>query len=84
MFLVGAGWSFWNDYGRAIVLSQLEVLKARSLAAADKIQKAGLKPVTTEEVAAQSPTLTAAQVTSIAATMPADVHASVVPMKAAS
>jgi hypothetical protein len=34
MALVGAGWSFWNDYGRAIVLSQLEVLKAKSLAQA--------------------------------------------------
>jgi hypothetical protein len=79
-----AGYSLWQDYGKAILLSQLEVLKARSLAAADKIQKAGLKPVTTEEIAAQSPTLTSTQVTNIAATLPAEVHASVVPMKAAS
>jgi hypothetical protein len=81
---VGAGWSLWNDYGKSILISQLDVLKARSLAAAAKIQQAGLKPVTTEEIAAQSPTLTAAQVTTIAATLPPEVHASVVPMKAAS
>ena len=53
--LAGAGWSFWNDYGKAIVLSQLEVLKARSLASAKKIQEAGLKSVTVAEIAAQSP-----------------------------
>lgn len=78
MFLVGAGWSFWNDYGKAIVVSQLEVLKARSLAAAKKIQDAGLKPVSVAEIAAQSPTLTEAQVTKVAASLPADVKTSVI------
>lgn len=78
--IVTAGFSFWNDYGRAIVISQVEVLKARSLAAAKKIQDAGLTPVTTTEIAAQSPTLTATQVTKIAATLPPVVQASVVPM----
>jgi hypothetical protein len=82
--VVAGGLSFWQDYGKAIVLSQLEVLKARSLAAADKIQKAGLKPVTVEEIAAQSPKLTAQAVAKVATTLPADVQASVVPMKAAS
>ena len=78
--IVTAGFSFWNDYGRAIVISQVEVLKARSLAAAKKIQDAGLTPVTTTEIAAQSPTLTATQVTKIAATLPPVVQASVIPM----
>jgi hypothetical protein len=79
LFLASAGWSFWNDYGKAILLSQLEVLKARSLASAKKIQDAGLKSVTVAEIAAQSPTLTEANVTKVAATMPPEVKASVVP-----
>jgi hypothetical protein len=78
--VITAGIGFWNDYGRAIVTSQLEVLKARSLAAAKKINDAGLKPVTVTEIAAQSPTLTEAQVTKIATTMPTDVKASVIPL----
>lgn len=81
--IVAGGYSFWQDYGRAIVLSQLEVLKARSLAAAAKIKSAGLPPVTTAEIAAQSSKLTAESVTKIAATLPADVQASVVPLKVA-
>jgi len=84
VFAGSAGYSFWNDYGKAILISQLEVLKARSLAAAAKIQQAGLKPVTVQEIAAQSQTMTADQVTKVAATLPAEIHASVVPMKAAS
>ena len=78
--LVTAGISFWRDYGRAIIISQLEVLKARSLASAKKISDAGLAPVTTTEIAAQSPTLTPAQVTAVAKTLPAPVAASVVPI----
>ena len=82
--IVTYGISFWKDYGRAIFESQMEVLKARSLAAAAKIQQAGLKPVSIAEIAAQSDKLTPESVTKIAATLPADVHASVVPIKAAS
>lgn len=82
--IVTYGVSFWKDYGRAIVESQLELLKARSLAAAAKIQAAGLKPVTVAEIAAQSDKLTEASVTKVAATLPADIQASVVPIKAAS
>ena len=78
--VVAAGTSFWRDYGRAIFISQLEVLKARSIASAKKIQDAGLAPVTTVEIAAQSPTLTPAQVVKVAATMPAPVASSVVPI----
>jgi predicted carbohydrate-binding protein with CBM5 and CBM33 domain len=80
--LVTAGFSFWNDYGKAIVGAQLEVLKARSLAAAAKIKTAGLPPVTPAEIAAQSPKLTAESVTKVAATLPADVQASVIPINA--
>lgn len=79
--LVTAGVSFWNDYGKAIVGAQLEVLKARSLAAAAKIKSAGLPAVTPAEIAAQSPKLTAESVTKVASTLPADVQASVIPIK---
>ena len=67
MFLVGAGWSFWNDYGKAIVLSKLEVLKAQSLAQAAKLRSAGLPQATVSEIAAQHPTLTQADVAKVAA-----------------
>lgn len=66
MFLVGAGWSFWNDYGRAIVLSKLEVLKAQSMAQAAKLRSAGLPQPTVSEIAAQHPTLTPADVSKAA------------------
>jgi hypothetical protein len=77
MFAVGLAWSFWNDYGKAIVLSQLEVLKAKSLASAAKIKDAGLKPVTVAEIAAQSPTLSTADVSKTIATLPTAVQANV-------
>lgn len=77
MALVGLGWSFWNDYGRAIVLSQLEVLKAKSLAQAAKMRDAGVPPVTVNQVAAASPTLTPAAVTKAIAAMPAEVQQNV-------
>ncbi len=77
MVLVGLGWSFWNDYGKAIVLSQLEVLKAKSLAQAAKLSQAGIAPVTTGQIAAQSPTLTTAEVAKTVATLPAEIQANV-------
>lgn len=77
--IAAAGISLWQDYGKAIIISQLEVLKARSLAAAAKIHEAGISPVTTAEIAAQSPTLTAASIIKIAATMTPAMQASVVP-----
>jgi len=77
MVLVGLAWSFWNDYGRAIVLSQLEVLKAKSLAQAAKLNQAGIAPVTTGQIAAQSPTLTPAEVAKTVATLPPAVQATV-------
>ena len=77
MVLVGLGWSFWNDYGRAIVLSQLEVLKAKSLAQAQQARQAGLPPVTTGQIAAQSPKLTPTEVAKTVATLPPAVQATV-------
>lgn len=79
---VAASTSLWQDYGKAIVLSQLDVLKARSLAAAAKIHAAGLPPVTPAEIAAKSPTLTTESVTKIAQTMAPDIKASVLPVAA--
>jgi hypothetical protein len=61
------------------VLSQLEVLKARSLAAAAKLHDAGVPAVTVAEIAAQSDKLTAQSVTKVADTMTPEVKASVVP-----
>ena len=77
MVLVGLGWSFWNDYGKAIVLSQLEVLKAKSLAQAEKMKQSGIAPVTANQIAAQSSTLTSAEVTKTVATLPPAVQATV-------
>lgn len=71
MGVIAAGWSLWNDYGKAIVLSQLEVMKAKSLAQAAKIKEAGLPPVTADQIAEQSPTLTPDQVIKTVAKMPA-------------
>jgi hypothetical protein len=78
MFLVGAGWSFWNDYGKAIVLSQLEVLKAKSLAQAKTMRENSIPPVTTGQIAAQSPTLTAQEVAKTVETLPPAIQANVI------
>jgi hypothetical protein len=77
MGLVGLGWSFWNDYGKAIVLSQLEVLKAKSLAQAAKLQQNSIPPVTTRDIANQSPTLTPTEVAKTVATLPEEIQANV-------
>jgi hypothetical protein len=77
--IVTVGISFYRDYGRAIIISQLELLKARSVAAAAKLHEAGVPAVTTAEIAAASPTLTEKSVTKIADTLPAPVKASVIP-----
>lgn len=63
-------YSFWQDYGKAILLSQLEVLKAKSLAQAAKLKDNGISPVTVNQIAAQSPTLTPADVTKTIAKLP--------------
>ena len=78
MLVAGLGWSFWNDYGRAIVISQLEVLKAKSLAQAAKMKDAGVPPVTVSQIAAESPTLTPTAVAKAVAKMPPEVQANIV------
>jgi hypothetical protein len=78
MALVGIAWSFWNDYGKAIVLSQLEVLKAKSLAQAQAMRQNGVAPVTTAQIANQSPTLTAAEVAKTVDTLPPAIQANVI------
>jgi hypothetical protein len=70
-------YSFWQDYGKAILLSQLEVLKAKSLAQAAKLKDAGLPPVTVTQIAEQSPTLTSASVSKVIAKLPDAVQATV-------
>lgn len=77
MVVVGLAWSFWNDYGKAIVLSQLEVLKAKSLAQAASMRQAGVPAVTVTQIADQSPTLQPAEVAKVVATLPAPVQANV-------
>lgn len=83
MAAVGAGWSFWNDFGKPIVLSQLEVLKAKCLAQAAKMKDAGVTPVTVNQIAAQSTKLTATDVAKTVATLPQAVQDNVAGMKAA-
>lgn len=67
MTLVGVLWSFWNSYGKAILLSKLEVWKAKSLAEAAKLQAHDIAPPTNEQIAAQSPTATTADVVKVMA-----------------
>jgi hypothetical protein len=70
MFFVGVGWSIWQDYGKAILLSQLEVLKAKSLAQAEKMRMAGVTPVTVSQIANQSSKMDSAEVAKAVATLP--------------
>lgn len=77
MAVLGGAWSFWNSYGRAIVVSQLEVLKAKSLAQAAKMSAAGVPPVTVTQIADESPTLQPAEVAKTMATLPPTIQANV-------
>src|SRR5277367_379858 len=80
--IVAAGYSFWNDYGKAIVLSQLEVFKAKSLAQAEKMRMAGVAPVTADQIAMQSSKMNTAEVAKVVATLPEEVQRNVQPMAA--
>jgi hypothetical protein len=79
MFLVGVLWSLWQDYGKAIILSQLEVLKAKSLAQAEKMRNSNVPPVTVQQIANQSNKMNPTDVASAIETLPANVKASISP-----
>lgn len=53
--VAGVAWSFWNDYGREIVVAQLEVWKAKALAQQEAMRKAKVPEPTHAEIAAASP-----------------------------
>lgn len=74
--------SLWQDYGKAIILSQLEVLKAKSLAQAAKLKDAGLPPVTAMQIAMESTKVTPAEVVKTVATLPPEIQANVAPVVA--
>ena len=76
---IGAAWSFWNEFGEAIVLSQLEVIKAKSLAQAQALRMAGQPQVTMKQIAEQSSKLTLADTHEIAATLPVEIQANIAP-----
>lgn len=79
MAVVGLVWSFWNDTGKAVVLAQLEIYKAKVLAQAAKLKENSIAPVTVSQIAAQSATLTTADVAKGVAAMPAEIQANVKP-----
>ncbi len=67
MMLIGAAWSFWNSYGRAIVLSKLEVWKATAQAQAEALHKAQVPGPTAAQIADKipDPAVTAQTVTKV-------------------
>lgn len=78
MVIASAGYSFYQDYGKAILISQLEVLKAKSLAQAAKMKDAGVPPVTAAQIAAQSPTLSSVEVVKTVNSLPAAIQSTMV------
>lgn len=91
---VCGAYSWWDKTGRdeigAIISSQLEVLKAKSLAQATAMKAKGLPPVTVKQIAdasAASPavaTMTPTEVSKAVAMLPPDVAATVAGTKAVS
>lgn len=79
LFLVSLGWSGYREYLRPILLAQLEVLKAKSLAQAAALQANNLPKVTVSQIAAQSPGMTQADVVKVVATLPPEIKANVAP-----
>lgn len=53
--VAGVAWSFWNDYGRVIVLSKLQVWKAKAEAQADALHKANVPAPTNAQIADKIP-----------------------------
>lgn len=76
-FLVSIGGSIYLEYLRPIFLAQMDVLKAKSLAQAAALRAANLPKVTVTQIAAQSPTMEAADVVKAIATLPPEIKANV-------
>lgn len=55
MMVVGAGWSFWTSYGRAIAVAQLEIWKAKSQAQVEALHRANVPVPTNAQVAEKIP-----------------------------
>lgn len=55
MMVVGAGWSFWTSYGRAIAVAKLEIWKAKSEAQVEALHKANVPVPTNAQVADKIP-----------------------------
>lgn len=73
LLILSVGGTVWNEYLRDIIISQLEVLKAKSLAQADAMRKANLPPVTATQIADKGPDhVTPAVVLKVMNAMPAD------------
>lgn len=77
LLLVSLGWSGYVEYGRPILLAQLEVLKAKSLAQAAALKAANVPKVTVSQIAAQSPTMGPAEVVKAIATLPPEIKENV-------
>lgn len=77
LFLVSLGWSSYMEYIRPILLAQLEVYKAKSLAQAAALRSAGVPQITVAQIAAQSPTMEAPTIAKVIATLPPEVKANV-------
>lgn len=67
MALVGAAWSFWDSYGRAIFYAKMEIWKATAQAQAEALSKAKVPAPTHAEIAARipDPAVTAATVAKV-------------------
>jgi len=63
--IVAGSWSLWQDYGKGILLSKMEVWKAQALAQAAALKRNGIAQPTVAEIAAQHPTLTAVDVAKV-------------------
>lgn len=55
MVAIGAAWSFWNSYGRAIMVAKLQVWKAKAEAQADALHKANVPVPTAAQIADKIP-----------------------------
>lgn len=77
VLLLSVAWSGWNEYGKAIFMSQLEVLKAKSLAQAAALKANNIPKVTVNQIAAQSPNLDPAAVIKVVDTLPPEIKANI-------